>query len=299
LSRPAGTSTAGLPLDPELLNDIEPRLIRLRRPLGERALADCTFCNLRLFREAHQYRYLPGALPCVAGRAYDGTATLMPLFGLSAVPASELQTLQGEHAWFYPVPEEALALLDPARTQARALREDADYLYAAAPFADFSAPGLAAKRSAVARLRARGRVDVSPLDAATRVEALTVLEGWREDKGLGADAADVQPCREALEELAPGAVLRGFLHAVGGIPAGFVIVEELNPGVLVVRFAKGRAEFDGIFPLMFQDLVVRLGSGVKWLNFEQDLGRPNFRRTKQSFHPVALLAKYRVRVRSA
>jgi hypothetical protein len=97
--------------------------------------------------------------------------------------------------------------------------------------------------------------------------------------------------------LAPGGALSGFLHEAGGVPAGFVLVEELNPGVLAVRFAKGRVEFDGIYAYLFQDLARRLGPRVRWLNFEQDLGSANFRRTKQSFRPSALLAKHRVRVR--
>jgi hypothetical protein len=36
---------------------------------------------------------------------------------------------------------------------------------------------------------------------------------------------------------------------------------------------------------------------VDWLNFEQDMGLANFRRTKLSYRPVALLSKFRVRLR--
>ncbi len=36
---------------------------------------------------------------------------------------------------------------------------------------------------------------------------------------------------------------------------------------------------------------------VQWLNFEQDLGLPNFRQTKQSYQPEALLDKCRLRGR--
>jgi hypothetical protein len=43
----------------------------------------------------------------------------------------------------------------------------------------------------------------------------------------------------------------------------------------------------------------RAGAALAWLNFEQDLGLPNFRRTKMSYQPAALLPKFRARLRPA
>ena len=297
MSRDATAVPEGLPLAPDQAADIETRLAQLRAPLGEHAPADGTFRNLWLFRDAHGYRYHPGALPCVAGHAYDGTPVLLPLFDLAVAAPAALAILQGDRSWFFPVAEPVLARLDAARIDATALREDSDYLYAAAAFIDYSAPGLAPKRTAVERLQARGRIDVEPLGRGNEADALAVLDGWCRHKGARADAADVPACREALGLLGTDPSWRGFLHAVAGVAAGFILVEDLNPGVVAVRFAKGLVQFDGIYPQLFQDLARRLAPGVRWFNFEQDLGRGNFRRTKQSYRPAALLAKYRVRFR--
>jgi hypothetical protein len=289
----------GLPLTHEHARTIEARLAALRAPLAERALSDGTFCNLHLFREAHAYRYLPGPWPVIAGRTYDDAEILIPLFDIAAAPLEVLRELQGTQAWFYPLAEEVIARLDPTRFEHHALRDDADYLYPATAFAGYEGRGLGPKRHAVARLLASRDIKVSPLGRENGAAAQEVLEGWCADKGRGPDEADCPACREALAELLLGGPLAGFLHMADGAPAGFVIVETLNPGVLAVRFAKGRAQYDGIVAYLFQDLVRRFMPQPRWLNFEQDLGKANFRRTKRSFRPVALLAKHRVRIRGA
>ena len=294
-----GAGPSGLPLTPRYAMAIEGLLAALRAPLAERALSDGTFCNLHLFREAHAYRYLPGPWPGIAGRTYDGTAIMIPLFDIETAPLEVLRELQGPCTWFYPVAEELLARLDPSIVECHALRDDADYLYTAATFADYEGPGLGSKRQAVARLLAARDITVIPLDRGNLDAALEVLDGWCADKGYGPEAADSPACREALAQLVNGGPLSGLLHVADGVPAGFVVVETLNPGVLAVRFAKGRTQYDGIFAYLFQDLVRRFAPELRWLNFEQDLGKPNFRQTKRSFQPAALLAKHRLRIRAA
>ncbi len=293
-----GNGRPGLPLTPEYAADIEARLAMLRHPLAEGALSDCTFCNLHLFREAHGYRYLPGPWPRIMGRTYDGATILIPLFDITAAPIEALRKLQEPHAWFYPLADEVLARLDLTMVESQTMRDDADYLYAASIFVDYGGPRLGSKRHAVERLLATANIEVVPLSHDNRDAALAVLDGWCADKGKGPADADAPECREALAELVRGGPLSGFLHVADGIPAGFVIVEALNPGVFAVRFAKGRTRFNGIFAYLFQDLVRRFTPELRWLNFEQDLGNPNFRRTKLSFRPTALLTKHRVRIRA-
>ncbi len=295
-------SGSGLPLTAAMHEDIEPRLRALRAPLAEDAPSELTFANLFLFRTVRGWRHHAQPLPHIAGRSYDGSVQLLPLFDLATADLDALRALQGEHGWFCPVATATLERLDPARFEVRAERDDADHLYAADAFRDYAGPGLGAKRAAVERLHERHTMQVLPLDAATAAAAQVVLQGWCMDKGLAEDGADAPACREALALLAsgdvtgPASALSGRLHLADGEPAGFVICEALNPGVQVVRFAKGMQHYDGIFPTMYRHIVLEGGDTVRWLNFEQDLGRPNFRRSKMSFRPTQLLPKHRVRV---
>ena len=107
--------------------------------------------------------------------------------------------------------------------------------------------------------------------------------------------ADEAACTEALQ-LAATLGLQGFLHRVDGMPAGFVLAQPLRPGVWVMRFAKGLDHFKGIYQHRFQHFCLTM-PGVQRLNFEQDMGVPNFRRSKLSYQPSALIPKYRVGLR--
>jgi len=311
LRRPAGrrpgAGRAGAPrlsaaaAGVELTLDLAPRLAPLVAAriagLAERAPADLSYANLWLFRRAHGWRFVDGAHPHLVGLAYDGTRHLLPLFDPAAPSITEWQALLEGHDTVFPLTAREAAALDPARFALEQRRDDADYVYPAAQFRSYSGSALQAKRNLMRQCQAAQRLEARPYAPAHQAAALAVLEGWLHDKGKGPDEADAGPCREALA-LAPQLGLAGFVHWADGAPAGFVLAEELQPGVRVVRFAKGLARFKGIAQHMFHHLACSGAPAPRWLNFEQDLGLPNFRRTKLSYRPALLLPKWRARLRA-
>jgi hypothetical protein len=91
------------------------------------------------------------------------------------------------------------------------------------------------------------------------------------------------------------------MYYADGAPAGFLLSQELAPGVQTIRFAKGVDAYRGVYQYMFHHFCEAPrpgGARVEWINFEQDLGLENFRRTKLSYAPHALLSKYRVALRA-
>ena len=288
----------GLPLELGLLREIEPALVRVREGLGERALSEYAFANLYLFRAAHAYRHLPGPWPCVAGVTYDGARHLLPLFDPREASADVLAGLLRGHDCFFPIPAEALGAFDPGRFEWSAVADDSDYLYPAANFRDYRGEKLRKKRNLMKQLLAAHRVETFPLDATRIIDAMKVLSGWMDDKGKATGDADELPCIDALH-LAAHFGLDAEIHYADGRPAGFVIAQPMAPGVAVMRFAKGIDAFKGIYQFMFHRYCARREGVIDWLNFEQDLGLANFRSTKQSYQPLALLPKYRVRLRPA
>ena len=299
VERPSALAGAdGLPLELGLLSQIEPALRRQRAALGHRALSEYAFANLYLFRVAHAYRYLPGPWPCVSGRTYDGARHLLPLFDPREAPADVLVDLLRDHDCFFPIPEEALPAFDPARFVWSAVADDADYLYPAANFRDYRGDKLRKKRNLMKQLLAAHRVEAFPLDARRITDAMKVLSGWMDDKGKATGDADELPCIDALH-LAAHFALDGEIHYADGRPAGFVIAQPMAPGVAVMRFAKGIDAFKGIYQFMFHHYCATRADRLDWLNFEQDLGLANFRRTKQSYQPQLLLPKLRVALRPA
>ena len=264
---------------------------------GEACLSEYAFANLWLFRREHRYRFTDGDWPLISGHTYDGTHHAMPLFALDQTPVAVIDDLLDRHDCLYPVPAETALRLDPDRYALSANRDDADYLYPADHFRHYRGRLLNKKRNLMKQLLRDHRVEAEPYSPAWEADALDVLAGWMSDKGKLAGSADERPCRDVLAN-AQALGLWGFGYRVDGSAGGFVLAERLAPGVHAVRFAKSRDTFKGLAQYMFHHLATHGPADLAWLNFEQDLGLPNFRQTKLSYQPTGLLDKWRVQRRS-
>lgn len=258
----------------------------------EHCLSEYSFTNLWLYRREHRYRFTDGPWPCISGLTYDGVHHAMPLFPLESAPPEVLDDLLRTHDCLYPVPQSQVLQLSPARYPSVSQRDDADYLYPADQFRHYRGALLHKKRNLMNQLLKSHRVQAQPYGVGWHAQALMVLNGWMQDKGKPAGSADAQPCMDALAE-AEALGLQGFGYTVDGEPGGFVLAEALQPGVYAMRFAKSRHHFKGLAQYMFHHFCLERAEAT-WLNFEQDLGLLNFRQTKQSYQPQALLDKFRV-----
>jgi len=290
---------AGEPLALAHRAELEPLLAARWLPgePPERTLSDPWFANLYLFRVAHDWRFLRGPHPCVAGRTYDGARILIPLFDLASAPHEALRARLQGHDAFAPLSDAQAVRLDPSHFRLEQRRDDADYLYPAENFLHYRGAALNKKRNLLKQLNASHAVEAVPYTEALAGQAREVLNGWMRAKGKQPGETDDAACMEALS-LSGTLGLRGFLHRIDGAPVGFLLAQRIRPGVAVMRFAKGLDAFKGIYQHMFQHYC-RATPDVHWLNFEQDLGLLNFRHTKMSYRPVALLAKHRVTLREA
>lgn len=286
----------GLPLDLGLQVPIDAALARLREGSGAQCLSDHAFSNLYFFRAAHDYRFLPGEWPCVSGRAYDGSRHLMPLFEPAAAPVAVWRELLQGHEHLYPVPRRHAAALAPGQFDICESRDDADYLFAAAGFVDYAGRPLAKKRNLTRQFLAAHVPTFEPFGEGLADAARQVLCGWMAQKGKGEGEADEAACLDAIA-LHARFGLEGFVHFSEGQPLGFLLAQELQPGVFAMRFAKGLDSHAGLYPYMFQHFCRHFGRPVAWLNFEQDMGIVGFRRSKSSYQPAALLPKLRLRLR--
>lgn len=288
----------GAPITLDLQPTIDAALARLREGSGAHCLSDFAFSNLYLFRAAHGYAYLPGEWPCISGRAYDGTRHLMPLFDLATAPVDDLRALLQGHDCFYPVAGSVAARLDRRLFDLSESRDDADYLYRATDFAEYPGRALAKKRNQVCQFLVAHTPASVPFGADQAEAALAVLQGWMALKGKRRGEADEAACTEAIAHAARFA-LEGFVHFAEGAPIGFLLAQEMQPGVFVMRFAKGLDSHVGIYPYMFQHFCRAFARPVTWLNFEQDMGLAGFRRSKVSYQPAELRPKWRVRLRDS
>lgn len=257
----------------------------------ETTLADPWFANLFLFRAAHDWRWLRGEWPCIAGHAYDGARLLLPLFDLASAPVDVLRALLRESDAFGPLSASQVARLNPAEWRFSHARENADYVYSANNFRLYRGRLLQKKRNLVKQLLTKYDVEAVPYSSALASEGEKILEAWMANRDKQPGETDDGPCREALT-LADRLAFDGTLYRIDGQAAGFVLAEAIRPGHMVMRFAKALDAYKGLYQHMFQQFCQARPS-MQWLNFEQDLGIPNFRQTKLSYQPVALLDKFR------
>lgn len=283
----------GVALTRELAHALSPLIAQRQAGLHEQALADLSYSNLWLFRRAHDYRYHAGDWPLISGHTYDGQRHALPLFDANHAPPHVITQALQAFGCLYPLCERDAQGFDPALYAVTHQRDDADYLYPAAQFQRYAGRRLQKKRNLMTQLHTHHVLSAQPYTVALQAQGLQVLYAWLHDKGKPLGAADDLPCREALA-LAPELGLEGYMYWADGQAAGFLLAEELQPEVWVVRFAKGLAAFKGIAQYMFHHFATQAGRPVAWLNFEQDMGLANFRRTKLSYQPSALIAKWRI-----
>lgn len=286
---------AGVPLALEHEAEIEAALAPLRARLGYACLSEYAFSNLYLFRHAHAYRYLPGPWPAVSGLTYDGKRHLLPLFDPLTAPRTVWDELLHGHDFLFPLPDCIADALDPQRFTITCSADDADYLYPARNFREYRGEQLRKKRQLMQQLLRDTQVSALPLNAARIDDACRLVAGWMRDKEKTAGEADEQASLEALE-LAQRFGLDGWIYTADGEPAGFLLAQRVNPETAVMRFAKGSDRYKGIYQYMFHHYCMQAPT-LEWLNFEQDMGLPNFRQTKRSYQPHTLLDKFRASLR--
>ncbi|MBP1751231.1 MAG: hypothetical protein H6Q57_67, partial [Geobacteraceae bacterium] len=89
----------------------------------------------------------------------------------------------------------------------------------------------------------------------------------------------------------------GLVVLVEGVVKAFVLGEKLNDTTSVCHFEKADPFLEGLYQLVDREFCRRCFTECTYVNREQDLGEPNLRVSKLSYHPVELIKKYKVRVR--
>lgn len=288
--------THGLHLTRSLYDEIEEAMCVLRKSYAEKILSEYTFSNLYFFRQAHHYRYFPGSLAHITGMTYDGTHHVLPLVDLRQLSQEDIAKLLDGHDCLFPIPEDALACLDSDRFCWTDSPDDADYFYSAENFRTYRGDLLRKKRNLMQQLLSSYQIEVKPLVDQTAADAVLILDAWMGDKQKLSGEADDNACREAIW-LHKHFRMDGLVYYINGLPAGFLIAQPVAPSVAVMRFAKGCDSYKGIYQYMFHHYCSSR-SHLHWINFEQDLGFANFRQTKRSYQPSAMLRKFRVRLRA-
>jgi hypothetical protein len=260
------------------------RFLRTGLETLPRELSDCAFSNLFLFRDVHRYRIFETPLPHLRGVAYDGAELVIPLFELGDATGPELVALLGDTRLLYPFAEAEAERLS-GRFALSWDDADSDYVYSGEQFRSFQ--GMKKRRQQLRHFETRFGADVTVralADADTVLAARRILDAWQHEAEGDWTDTDYGACSEALR----------YRERLGLF--GLLVASALTKRMAAVHFAKGLGQFPGVYQFMFRAFAAR-HADFALLNFEQDLGKTRFRQAKQSYRPVYLARKYRLRLR--
>jgi hypothetical protein len=262
-------------------------------------VSELTFANLYLFRRAHGYRLsLVEDGLVVLGKGYDGGAYFLP--PLSGKVADILVRLFDDGMTLYGSDEAFVGnYLQGEGLEVTADRDNFDYLYLRTDLAELSGNRYHKKKNRLNYFASRHQFSVEPYADRHRQGALALLDEWqRVHAQTGSDSLllEVDAAREALA-LHGQLGLQGLVVLVDGEIKAFVLGEKLNDRTSVCHFQKADPFMDGLYQLTDREFNRLLFTECTFVNREQDLGEPNLRESKLSYHPLELVQKFRARRR--
>lgn len=273
------------PVFDDLLQRLQPRISEL------------TFAGLYLFRIPHAYGVTRiGHSIIILGQGYSGKDKyfLPPLSG-NRIAIARLLLAQGHT--LYGADE--LFLGELAGSNGISASEDRgnfDYLYHRRDLAELPGNRYHKKKNRVNYFTTRHLFTVEPFRDDFKDGCIALVDDWVRVHGTPAEgslAAEAAACREAVA-VAGVLELEGVVVLVAGQVRAFALGERLNADTSVCHFQKADPFLDGLYQLLDREFNLRLFTDCLFVNKEQDLGEPNLRTSKLSYHPVELVKKYRV-----
>lgn len=258
------------------------------------SVSEFTFANLYLFRRAHDYRLamVEGAL-VVLGKGYGGEPYFLPPFG----PAeAALKTLFAGGMTLYGADEAfAAAHLASPKLAVAEDRNNFDYVYLREEMATLPGNRYHKKKNRISYFSARHQFTVELLAQHHLPGCRNLLDDWtrvRQEQHSGSAVEEASAAAEALQ-LAGELGLQGVVVLVEGDVKAFALGEKLNGDTSVCHFEKADPFMEGLYQLVDREFCRLLFTECTFVNREQDLGEPNLREAKLSYHPVRLVKKYR------
>lgn len=193
-------------------------------------------------------------------------------------------------------------LSDTEHYTIHAARDDFDYMLSVPELALLEGGRYHNKRNMAGRFERdnhdRAKVVVLPLaHEHTQAAILELFESWEQQRGktreeTGRELATIKRFFTGLTHFTP----YGLGIVIDDKLAGFLIGEILNHDHAIVHFEKGDLRYPGIYEYLQHHHAKWLDAqGIKFINYEQDLGIPGLRHSKTLYNPISFLKKYEIR----
>lgn len=182
----------------------------------------------------------------------------------------------------------------PGRFFTDAIRYDFDYVYSSEKLATLAGRKLHGKRNHIAAFNALGDWSYEKINNGNLDECRKMTAEWKAEHSEEWSSE----MEDELHALALAFDNMKFLNLAGGLIrlngriAALSVGERLNSNTFVVHFEKALFDFPGAYTVINQQFVQHECAGFEYVNREEDTGDPGLRRSKLSYYPEILLAKY-------
>ena len=134
----------------------------------------------------------------------------------------------------------------------------------------------------------------SPSD---KQDIICIVSSWINNKNIPQTEANNE--LEAIKRAIANADilnLTGLILRVSNVPMGFSIVEKISTKFAIYHFQKTLLDISNLdIYLTINQAQSLANEGVKYINWEQDLGIPGLRILKKSYYPSDLLRKFSIK----
>ena len=277
------------------------------RPLLPRPLAAFSFAGQYLWHQLLDYSWAEiDRHLCIFAASPDGLFLALPPLGSgplrppleAAVRYMRIRNRGARSTRIENVPEEYLP--EMAKLGLFHLAKEPDYVYRAGELADLSGDRYKSQRAACNRFERDYVSMCEPYQPAHRAACLELFQTWRSQKEtsdvdewgrlLLADAASAHEVALADPQAAG---LVGAVVKVQGAVRAYTFGMWLSPTVFCVALEVADRTIPGLAQFIFRECCRAVHArGAEYINTMDDAGLPKLAKSKQSYHPAAMLPNF-------
>jgi hypothetical protein len=254
-------------------------------------ISDMTFTNLFAWRESKKYKFAVVDEHLVVR---FGNRFLQPI---GEEPEKVITKIFSEfNDVSFERVEKKIAMKVKDNFKVEEDRDMFDYVYSVQELIELKGRKFEAKRNLVKQFE-QYDLEVCKLTEDNMADFLKLQRQWCELRGCDDNdllVAENDAIMEALKHFKEFN-LCGICVRKDNIIAGFAIGERLNENTYVEHFEKGDTKYKGVYQFMLREFAKAISKKAEFLNREQDLGIPGLRKSKESYNPVKMVEKYRIK----
>lgn len=213
-----------------------------------------------------------------------------------------VQTVLNAHHFFARVSEHFISLLPENMFKIVPQPNQYDYIFDRLNFVAFNGRKFDGKRNHINKFKKMySDYQYLPLNQSSEIEALKLYDRWSAAKiqlnELSEQSYLLQKSaiQESFRYFEPLSCFGGAIFVDNEIK-GFVMATELNPQTANIHFFYGDSDVHGIYPILIQEASRQTFTSFQYLNFEQDMGLPGLRKSKESYYPICKEQKFQISI---